>query len=212
MATNDPTTSAAPAATPVTAPALAANPEPLAGDGTETISLEEARKLRSEAVNLRKRLKAFEDAEETKRLATLDDVERSKAEVAKAEKRAAEAEQRTQQVQQRVILAEIKMAALAKGIIDPDLAALAIKDKLEIGDDGMPTNLDKAFEALIKAHPIFAPQAAEPPVLATPAPAPSAASAVPYTPVGNPGRTNILPPGTLAPGKQITLEDLKWSR
>src|SRR2546430_219131 len=38
--------------------------EPQAGEGTnETISLEEAKKLRSEAASLRKRLKAFEDAE-----------------------------------------------------------------------------------------------------------------------------------------------------
>jgi len=215
MTTEDPTTPAAPAATPVTTPALAANPEPPAGDGTETISHEDARKLRSEAVNLRKRLKAFEDADEAKRMAALDDVERSKAEVAKAEKRVTEAEQRIQQAQQRATLAEIKMAAYTRGITDPDLAALAIKDKLEFGDDGMPTNLDKAFDALIKAHPIFGPKAAEPPAPeppATPATAPSAASTVPYTPIGNPGRTNTLPPGALAPGKRVTLEDLQWSR
>lgn len=215
MATNDPTTPAAPAATPVTTPALAATPEPLAGDGTETISLEDARKLRSEAVNLRKRLKAFEDAEEAKRMATLDDVERSKAEVAKAEKRAAEAEQRIQQVQQRVILAEVKMAALAKGIADPDLAALAIKDKLELGDDGMPINLDKAFDALIKAHPIFDPKSAEPSAPeppATPATAPNGVPAVPATPAMNPGRTNILAPNALTPGTPVRLSDVPWSR
>ena len=178
--------------------AVTTTPEPPAGDGHETISLDEARKLRRENQTLRQRQKAIDDAEEAKRLAVLSDVD-------KATKRATEAEQRVQQYQQRAILAEVKMAALAKGIIDPDLAALAIKDTLEFGDDGMPTNLEKTLDALIKSKPYLAPKPAEPAAPEPPAtPAPTAQPSVPpvpATPAMNPGRTNIIQPGAAIPGK-----------
>ena len=207
------TTPAAPAATPVTTPALAANPDPPAGDGTETISLEEARKIRSESTNMRKRLKAYEDAEEEKRIATLSEVERSKAEIAKAEKRTAEAEQRIQHYQQQLVTAQVKLAAQAKGIIDPDMAALAVASTLEYGEDGMPTNLEKALDMLIKNKPYLAPKPAELPEPSAPPAQPVNAQTVPTVPAFNVnGRTSIGQPGTLPSGKPMRLEDVKWSR
>lgn len=199
----DETTPATPPAgdaAPIQTPAQAATsttPEPQAGDGQETISLEEARKLRKEAQSLRQRLKGFEDAEEQAKLAALSDVD-------KATKRANDAEQRIKQYQERLVLAEVKMAAQAKGIIDPDLAALAIRDKLEFGDDGMPSNLEKTLDALIKNKPYLVPKLAEPPAPSEPPVTPATSAAVPPAPAlpaMNPGRTTIQPPGTATPGK-----------
>src|SRR5437660_11568140 len=77
---DEPTSGAAQAATSVTPTAQAAtitSPDAQADDGnTETITLEEARKLRSEAQALRKRMKAFEDAEQAAKDASLGEVER----------------------------------------------------------------------------------------------------------------------------------------
>ena len=186
-------------AAPIQTPAQAATsttPEPPAGDGHETISLEEARKLRKEAQTLRQRLKGFEDAEEQAKLAALSDVE-------KATKRATDAEQLVKQYQERLVLAEVKMAAQAKGIIDPDLAALAIKNTLEFDKDGMPTNLEEALTALVKNKPYLVPKAAEPAPSEPPAtPATSAAVApTPALPAMNPGRSSIQSPGAAQPGK-----------
>lgn len=208
------TTPAALAATPVNTPALAANPEPLAGDGSETISLDEARKLRKEAEGLRKRIKAIDEAEEEKRLLALSEVERSKAEIVKAEKRAAEAEARTQQYLEQLVTAQVKLAAQAMGIIDPDMAAMAVHSSLEYGEDGMPSNLDKALTALIKNKPYLAPKPAAPPAEPPVTPAQTANAQTPATlpPFNVNGRSSLQQPGALASGKPTRLEDVQWSR
>jgi len=194
---DDPTTSAAAplAGNAAPTPALAATPEPLAGDGAETpISLEEAKKLRSESANMRKRLKAYEDAEEQAKTAALSEVE-------KANKRATELEQKYEAAQKQLVATHVKLAAQSKGIIDPDLAALAIESQLEYGNDGLPTNLDKLLEDLVKAKPYLT-KTAEP--AQTPA---QQQRPTPQFTANNPGRQNIAQPGQLPQGKRPTLFD-----
>lgn len=189
---NNPTPGAAPAAPPGSTTPAVTTPEPQAGDGQETISLEEARKLRKENQTLRARQKTIDDAEEQKRLAALSDVE-------KATKRADELQQKYEAKQKQLVTAHIKLAAQAKNIIDPDLAALAIADKLEYGEDGMPSNLEKALEQLIQDKPYLSkPAEAQPTTPAQQRP--------PTTPPMNPGRSTIQQPG------QATLPRSQWPR
>lgn len=163
------------------------------GNDTTTLSHEDARKLRSEAANLRKRLKTYEDQERQAQEATLSQVD-------KVSKRAEAAEQKVKQYQAQMVTMHVKMAAQQKGIIDPDLAALAIQDKLEFGeDDMMPTNLDKLLGDLLKSKPFLA---------TAPTPPPANGNKPPNIPAMNPGRTSIQTPGTLKPGQIPRLHDV----
>lgn len=168
------------AVTPAPSPALAATntpPDTLAVDGNETISLEEARKLRKENQALRNRQKQIDDAEEQKRLAALSEAER-------ANKQVQDLQQKYDIEHKQHINALVKLAAHSKGIVDPDIAALAIESQLE--DD--LSNLDKLLEDLIKNKPYLA-KAAEPTTPAQQRP--------PATPAMNPGRSTIAPPNSL---------------
>jgi DNA-binding protein YbaB len=180
---------------PATTPALAATtptPDALAADGNEQISLEEARKLRKENQALRTRQKTIDDAEEAKRLAALSDVE-------KATKQAQEFQQKYEQTQKQLVAAHVKIAAQKLGIVDPAIAALAIADKLEFGEDGLPTNADKLLDELIKGGGIVVRTAEQPATPNTPRP--------PATPANNPGRSAIVPPGQQPQGRRPTLYD-----
>lgn len=183
---------AAAAETPL-APAATTTTEPLAGDEGKDVplSLEEARKIRSESTNLRKRLKAYEDKEAEAQAAALSESQ-------KLEKRATEAEKQAQMYKQQLITAHVKIAAQAKGIIDPDIAALAIQSSLEFGEDGMPTNVEKALDDLVKNKTYLLNKETT-----------QASSAQPHTPaipVNNPGRKAIQSPaGKL--GRLPTLEE-----
>lgn len=173
-------------------------PNAQAATDSETITFEEARRLRSESVNLRKRLKSYEDAEEAAKTAALSEVD-------KANNRAAEAEKKIQEYQKQLIAAQVKIAAQAKGIIDPDLAALAVEKSLEFGDDGMPSNLDKALDDLVKAKPFLVAKPAE----QTTTPAQTASQThPPATPAMNPGRSSIASPTAQPPGKRPKLSEL----
>jgi hypothetical protein len=201
------------AATPPTiAPALAATstPEPLAGDGTEHISLDEARKLRSEAQSLRKRMKAFEDAEQAARDAQLSEVERTKAQHAKLQ---AEHETYKRASQERLVRYEVAMHAQRLGIIHPDAAAKLLDwSELEYDDDGIPKNADKLLEKLLKQMPYLA-HAATPAPAPAPVPQATPAPTTPTIPAMNPGRSSIPSPG-LQPGQTqgkfvpVTLNDV----
>lgn len=173
-------------------------PNAQAATDSEQITFEEARRLRSESVNLRKRLKSYEDAEEAAKTAALSEVE-------KANKRSADLEKKVQEYQKQLIAAQVKIAAQAKGIIDPDLAALAVEKQLEFGEDGMPSNLDKALDELVKAKPYLISKPAE--QQTTPATTASTTNP-PATPAMNPGRTNIASPTQLPPGKRPKLSEL----
>ncbi|HEX2614015.1 MAG TPA: hypothetical protein VHL10_00860 [Nitrososphaera sp.] len=193
---------------------LAGASDPLAGDGgsDEILSLAEAKKLRSEDANLRKRLKETEDklrryadAEEQAKLAALSDVE-------KANKRAEQAEKLYQDAQKRMIASEIKLAAKNKDFLNADIAAKAIADDLEFDEQGMPTNVEKALDLLAKNNPFLLKQkpAETPPEPTAAQTAPAPPVATPAIPAMNPGRTAIQPPNTLPQGP-VRLSDV-WKR
>ena len=144
-----------------------------------------------------KELAAYKDKERLAEEATLSEIEKSKK-VLEAEKVArAQAEAQIQQMRQQLISKMVQLVAQSKGIIDPDLAALAIQGKLELGEDGMPTNVDKAIDDLIKNKPYLAPKPAEPTQEQQTTPAQTASQQrPPATPAMNPGRSAINPPVT----------------
>ena len=138
----------------------------------------------------RKRLSTYEDAEKKAQEAALSEVE-------KAQKRATEAEARIKQYQQQVISTQVQLAAQKKGIIDPEMAALAIEKSLEYDENGLPSNLEKALDDLIKNKPYLVPHAAE----TAPPASPAQTAQTPTIPAMNPGRSSIPSPGQNAPRK-----------
>src|SRR5579872_6834550 len=142
--------------------------------------------VRKEAAAHRTKLKAFEEAEEAAKLAAMGDLD-------KANKKAADLEAKLKEQQQKLVDAQVKIAAQAKGVHPDalDLVALALNGKLDASDDDFEKNLDKALEDLLKAKPLL--KVAE-----------SGTRAAPTTGANNPGRANVTQPGTLPPGK-ITL-------
>ncbi len=151
----------------------------------------------------RKKLTTYEEQERKAQEAALSEVD-------KATKRATEAEQRIQHYQQQLVSTNVQLAAQKMGIIDPELAALAISNKLELGEDGLPTNIEKALSDLVKAKPYLLAKA-EAPTPATPPATHTTLQQAPAIPAMNPGRSNLTAPGSLAPGK-VTLTDVPWSR
>ncbi len=135
-----------------------------------------------------KELAAYKEKERLASEAQLSELE-------KASKRAEAAEQQIKKYQQELINAQVRLAAKDKGVIDPDMAALALSDKLEYGDDGMPTNLEKALDDLIKSKPYLVPKADESP----PASPAQTQSRTPAIPAMNPGRTSIQSPAAGQP-------------
>lgn len=95
--------------------------------------------LRRENAKHRTDLKKFEDAQLT--------------EQQRLEKRATDAEATAKAYQQRIAGYEVKITAQKLGIIDPDLALLAIQSQLEYEDDGTPKNAEKLLADLAKAKP-----------------------------------------------------------
>lgn len=117
----------------------------------ETISLDEAKKLRSEAQSLRKRLKAFEDAEQQRKTESLSEAEKSAAQLKSLQETAAKAE--NDRAALRLQLA-VERAARKLNITDED-AAFKLMDAsaVEYDDNGVPTNVDAVLAALTKARP-----------------------------------------------------------
>lgn len=144
----------APAADPNT-PSTGTPPTPQAGDGNDDpqsqMTLEAARKLRSEAANLRQRLKAFEDAEAKAKDEQLTATQRLEKQLAEAK---TQHDSYTQAMQERFIKQQIALDAARLGVIDPeDAAKLLDWASLEFDDDGVPTNTSKLLAALIKDKP-----------------------------------------------------------
>jgi len=149
-----------------------------------------------------KELAAYKEKDRLANEAALSDVQ-------KATNRATELEALNQQYKQELINAKVRLAAQSKGIIDPDLAAMAIQKDLELGDDGMPTNVDKALDDLIKNKPYLAPKSAEPTQEQTTPAQTASQQRPPTTPVGNPGRSSIPSPNhqQLTPGRKVTFNE-----
>ena len=105
-----------------------------------------------------------ENAAHRTRLKKLDDYEKAAAEAEKAKlsevERAArerdEAKAQADAYKQRIAGYEVRLAAQKLGIIDPDLALLAIQSQLEYEDDGTPKNAEKLLTELVKAKPYLA--------------------------------------------------------
>lgn len=196
----DNTSGAAPAATPVTTPAPAATttiPEPQAGDGTEPISLDEAKKLRREAQALRQKLKAFEDAEETAKLAQLSEVERATKERAQLQEQYDNALLELQEA--RIFQAIAQNAGKHNFAIPNDMLVRLLNwDDIEFDDEsGKPKNMEKLLEKLAKDAPdLIKAQAATP-----------QQQGVPSLPAMNPGRSSITQPGQQPPGRIPRLSD-----
>jgi len=189
-----------PAATPAVIPGNA--PQPLAGTTTPTnaqaaMSQQDydriIAELRKENAGHRTKLNKFEADEKAKADAQLSEVEKTK-------RAHADMEVRYQQAQKLLVESEVRYASKDKGIINPDLIAPAIMSKLEYGDDGKPTNLEKVLDDLIKANPFI--------VAATNAqPASPAQTNTPALPAMNPGRSSIPSPTGNIPGVRRRLSE-----
>ena len=129
-------------------------PDAQAADGQEPITLEEARRLRSEGQALRKRLKAFEDAQAQAEAAKLTEQER-------LQKHAADLQSKydadTAALTERIVRYEVERQASKLNIVDPDAAAKLIDwSSLEYDEDGTPTNAETLLKDLLKARPWLA--------------------------------------------------------
>lgn len=118
--------------------AQAASAEP------ETISLDEARKLRSEAKSLRERLKAIEE----KDIPEAERIKRDRDEAVK-DRDAARAEVRKR---------DVMLEAATLGFSNPRLAYAAVVEMglLELDRDGIPTNTEAALKRLLRDNPNLA--------------------------------------------------------
>src|SRR6266536_133305 len=199
---DEPTSGAAQAATPVTPTAQAAtitSPDAQAADGnSEPISLEAARKLRSEAEALRKRLKSYEDAEQAAKDASLGEVERVNKQYAdlKEQHETLAAELLEARVYQDVA----RHAAKLNFILPADMLAKLLLNDLDAieFEDGKPKNIETLLQNLAKSTPEIVKSAEVQQQQQQRAPA---------VPAMNPGRSSIASPGQQQPGRIPRLND-----
>lgn len=147
------------------------------GKPSESMSSEEAQKLRREAAERRVQLRQAEKERDEfrARLAKLE--EAGKTEEQRREEAAKTAEQRAQQAEQRaqeaVLRAEVALRASKLEIVDPD-AALRLMDHsvIAFGTDGSidPESLDAALNKLLDERPYLKAQPARPGAGTTPNP------------------------------------------
>lgn len=149
----------------VTTPQAGAPQAQAAQEQHETISLEEAKKLRSEANGLRRRLKEFEDAENKRKEAEMTEVQ-------KLQKRLEESEAKAKAAAEEARKTRIENAIIAKArdrFVDLEDVVLKLRDGIQLDDDGKPVDLDKALDELAAAKPHWVKQAAAPEKPKTPA-------------------------------------------
>lgn len=112
-------------------------------------------------------------------------------------------------MQERVVRYEVERHAGKLNFIHPELAARLLDwSELEFSEDGTPTNAEKLLEKLLKT----APELAHQPAQTTPTQPQSANNAPvgsgrPALPAMNPGRTQIVAPGSQTPGRIPRLSD-----
>lgn len=117
----------------------------------ESISAEEAKKLRSEANSLRRRLAEFERAQAEAEQAKLSEVEKAQRKVAELEQQIADFQVRERD--QRVRLAAVETATRL-GFRSPDLAYRVLdRTQLEFNDSGEPKNIEKLLKAVLESDP-----------------------------------------------------------
>ena len=132
----------------------AGNPEAQAANGTqqpESISLDEAKKLRSEAQTLRSRLKTLEEDKAKAEQASLTDAERRDKRLAELERRDADHERERQEWR---IQDSVTRTALRLNFRDPaDAFSLVDRSALDFDEAGNPKNVDKLLGDLATAKP-----------------------------------------------------------
>jgi len=130
-----------------TSPAQAASE---AGENQpESISLEEAKKLRSEANSLRRRLKELEEADRQRAEADLTETQRLQKRLDELE---AEKERLATAQQEQAIRMATVTAAARLGFADPELASRLIdRSAVEMDEAGEPKNIPALLAALAKA-------------------------------------------------------------
>ncbi len=166
--------------------------QPQAGGGTKTVEDYERMlaDVRKEAASYRTKLKSFEEAEEAAKLAAMGDLD-------KANKKASDLEAKLQAQQQKLVDAQVRIAAQAKGVHPDalDLVALALAGKLDASADDFDKALDKAIDDLLTAKPML--KVSE-----------SGTRYAPATGANNPGRANTAQSGTTTvAGQKYTLAD-----
>lgn len=143
-----PTTGQQPQAGSATTPPPAATSSATAAPSAEQLAADLARvtkelgDTRKEAAQHRTELKKFQDAQLTDQQ--------------KLEQRATDAEAANKAYQARIASYAVQIAAQKLGIIDPELAALAIQAQLEYEPDGTPKNAEKLLKDLLVAKPYLA--------------------------------------------------------
>lgn len=134
-----------------------------AGEGNdqpESISLEEAKKLRSEAAGLRRRLKDLETEDETRRQASLSDHEKA-LEKARQDSAAEVAGRFHVAIRRSEVRAALSAAGVQPGMIE--LAAKADDfSSLKVNDEGEVEGLSTALDAFRKKMPALFQPAARP--------------------------------------------------
>jgi hypothetical protein len=170
----------------------------------------EASRHGKERSAVEKELAAYKEKERLAQESTLSEIEKSQKRVQEVEAARQQAESQIQQLKQELVSKIVQLMAKEKGIIDSELASLAIQSKLELGEDGMPTNVDKALDDLIKNKPYLAPKPVEAPTQEQIPPASQTAiqQKPPATPSMNPGRSSISQPGQLPPGQITRLNEV----
>lgn len=120
----------------------------------ETISLEEAKKLRSEARSLRERLKTLEETARTADEAKLSEQERTAKRLADLERDLAD---RDRAIAERTVLAATIETASRLGFANPRLAhRLLDMAAVDFDGDGQPVNVEKLLRDLLRDEPYLA--------------------------------------------------------
>jgi hypothetical protein len=146
-----PTQPATAKATDATTPAVIEAATPAAtGNESETISLEEAKKLRSEAANLRKRLKELDANAQAQADAKLGDLEKATKQLTQTTERVTALSAALRQ--ERVGRMTERLAT--KLNLEPELTAkLLAAETIEYDDDDQPIDLEKKIKALAQRWP-----------------------------------------------------------
>lgn len=137
------------AATEQTATPQAGTVESPGGDNDEQVSLEEARRLRSEAKNLRQRLKTAEEERDRLKSASESDLERR-------EREHNEVRAERDRLAGTVSTLRVELAARELGVVDPEAAA-ALLDLDALDDPTDPKAIKRALRELVKEKPYLAP-------------------------------------------------------
>lgn len=114
----------------------------------ESVSIDDLRKVRSEAQNLRKRLKDAEARVSEFEAANQTDDEKRTRELTALQERADRAEQALRKANGRTAV-----HAKAGNAVSAEALYRYVKDDIEFGDDGEPTNIDDLITSARESEP-----------------------------------------------------------